>query len=192
MYKLFNIGKVTFVVFFAFAISFHGFSQDFNRIDSLKGRLKDVSEKNKIDVLRLISLAYAEQDTVQALHYINIAYDMSVQQSDSTKMIRTGVIKVLLLQWLDKMEELIVVGNVLLPIAEHNRNQYELKIILNSLAAAYTEKGKYDESLKYNLRSLIAREADGDKSEISISLSNIGLVYYRLKSYKRAIEYNKR
>ena len=65
----------------------------------------------------------------------------------------------------------------------------EYKKILNGLAVAYTFKAEYDKALEYNFQSLVVREAEGDKAEISITLNNIGLVYFKLHNYEGALKY---
>jgi signal transduction histidine kinase len=169
------------------------YGQNARRIDSLKNKLERVSSEDRIEVLRGLALAYAEdnnqQGLQQALVYIDMAYELSFNQWDSSKMVRTGVLKGIILNKLNRVDETIELIPSLLPLAQHRRNRSEYKMMLNSLALAYTEKGRYDESLKYHFKSLIEREADGDKAEISVSKNNIGLVYYRLKSYPEAIDY---
>lgn len=187
--KLYNILQFRFLVLWFAMLSLPVFAQNAGKIDSLKDKLEHIGEKDQIEVLRGLSILYSEEDTLQALKYIDMAYELSINRNDSSKIVRTGVIKGLLLNRLDRVDESIKLHVSLLPIAESIHSRYERKMILNSLANAYTEKGKFDESLKYHFESLVAREADGDKAEISIALNNIGLVYYRLKSYQEAIDY---
>lgn len=166
------------------------FGQSNRTIDSLKQKLETTKDKEHIEVLRALSLAYgAESNNQQALDYIDIAYTLSVELQDSVKMVRTGAIKGILLNRLNRVDETIKLIPFLIPIAELTHRREDYKMMLNSIALAYAEKGRYDEALKYHFKSLVARDADGDKSEISVAMNNIGLVYYRLKSYQEAIDY---
>ncbi len=61
--------------------------------------------------------------------------------------------------------------------------------ILNALGAAYILKADYDKALELNFESLLLREKEGDKAEMSVALQNIGLVYFKLRNYEQAIEY---
>jgi signal transduction histidine kinase len=60
---------------------------------------------------------------------------------------------------------------------------------MHALAIGYMFEGKFDEALRYHFESLEIRESEGDTREISISLNNIGLVYFKLHNYVQALKY---
>lgn len=60
--------------------------------------------------------------------------------------------------------------------------------VMNNIGTVLTTQGKYDEALKYILRSLAADTASGNKLGISESYYNIGSNYSKQKKYAKAIE----
>ena len=57
------------------------------------------------------------------------------------------------------------------------------------MAVGYTYKAEYDKALDHHFQSLVLREKEGNKAEISITLNNIGLVYFKLHNYEGALKY---
>ena len=60
---------------------------------------------------------------------------------------------------------------------------------MNGLALDYTYIAEYDKALEYHFRISCVREEEGNKAEISITLNNIGLVYFKLHNYESALKY---
>ncbi|NJM25719.1 MAG: sensor histidine kinase [Bacteroidia bacterium] len=88
-------------------------------------------------------------------------------------------------------EEAIGQFLAVLNIARRNKLYEQTKFLLNHLALTYTYLPNYDKALEYHFQSLVMREKDGNKSDLSIAYNNIGFVYYKLKDYERALEYYK-
>lgn len=64
--------------------------------------------------------------------------------------------------------------------------------MLNSLGITYTLKANYAEAMKCHFESLSVMEKLDNKQWIGTSLINIGLVYYKIEDYDKALEYFKR
>ena len=56
------------------------------------------------------------------------------------------------------------------------------------LSQGYTLKSEFDKALEYHFQSLIIREKEGDKKQISVSLLNIGVVHFKLEDFSLALE----
>jgi signal transduction histidine kinase len=168
-------------------------AQNQNRIDSLNQELqhelmKSTSSK-KASLYLELALEYADHDNLKSLEYINKAFDLAIELRDSVEIIHIGRIKGQLLRRVERIDESIALFETLLPAARKLNRIQDLKIILNSLALSYTMTADYYKALDLNFQSLVIREQEGDKTEISISQNNIGLVYFKLKNYEKAIEY---
>jgi tetratricopeptide (TPR) repeat protein len=106
---------------------------------------------------------------------------------DSLAIVRGGRMRANALTSMGRNEDAITILNTVLPVARrHAERQYIY--ILNSLALCYTNRGTYDKALDYHFQSLELREKEGDKGAMSVSYNNIGLVYFRIKNYEKALE----
>lgn len=174
---------------FSILIATTALAQNTQKIDSLNSVLSNQVGINQFETIVQLAINYADNDNTKSLALIDKAYSLAAQFRDSTKIVRAGRIKGQLLRRLERIDESIALFEILLPTAKKKNLINDHKIILNSLALAYTLKADYNKALDYNFKSLVIRENDGDKAEISISLNNIGLVYFKLKNYNKAIEY---
>lgn len=160
--------------------------------DSSFSQLKSQTPSDQYNALLEIAFSFVDKDNRQSLYHIEEAHQIAKSLGDTTKIVKSGRIKGQLLRRLDRIEDAIIVFTDLLPIAKRNNLYQDYYIILNSLAVAHTDRGAYDKALQYNFESLELREREGNRGDISISLENIGRVYYKLKDYSKAIEYYKR
>ena len=74
-----------------------------------------------------------------------------------------------------------------LGMARNNNFREREKAVLNYLGLLNYQHSQYNEALTYQLQSLKLREADGNKEQIANSYNNIGLVYYRIRDFEKAI-----
>lgn len=165
-------------------------AQDMSKIDSLRNILKDADD-SKIIMMAKVELAwhYLEFVDEEALKYSSEGLELAMQFGDSSRIVRAGRIRGQALRRLDRPQEAIGVLSMVLPISKRNNLLSEEKKILNSLAVAYTYLAIYDKALEYHFQSLILREAEGNRSEVSTTLNNIGLVYFKLHNYESALKY---
>lgn len=188
-YNFFNTSKLV-VSIIACLCVLDSSAQNRKKIDSLNSMLKtSASEKNKIDGLIELSLEYFDHNNQLSLDYAQRAYDASLEIGDSLQIVKSARIKGQLLRRLSRLDESIETLNAVYLIAKRNRFLYDYKRILNGLAAAHTLKADYDQALEFNFQSLLVREEEGNKAEISIALNNIGIVYFKLKNYDQATKY---
>lgn len=188
-YNFFNIKKPWALLFFGcFLFSPEIRAQDKHIIDSLH-QLVDRGGKQKINGLVGLAFEYFYSDNQLSLQYSNEAFTLAKDYGDSAQMVKAGRIAGQMLRRMDRLNESIAILDEVYPIAKRNRYMEDYKRILNALAIAHTFKASYDKALEYNFESLVIREAEGDKSEISVALNNIGLVYFKIHSYNQALNY---
>src|SRR5690606_23292747 len=77
----------------------------------------------------------------------------------------------------------------ILPIAKRNGFTKEQANVVNLLAIDFTLKANYDKALEYHFENLILREQEGNHRSIRESLNNIGVVYFKLRNFAKALEY---
>ncbi len=189
-YKFFNAAKLIVTFVFCASIFFDAKSQDKRRIDSLMQALDNAgSDKEELDAKVSLAYEFFDTDKVRSLEYSSEAYVLAKQLGDSAQIVMAGRIKGQMLRRFDRLQESIDILTDILPIAKRNKYDEHYKKILNALALAYTFQANYDKALEYNFQSLVVRENEGDKAEMSIAMNNIGLIYYKLKNYESALKY---
>lgn len=168
----------------------NAFSQNHSRIDSLARVLEsDIETPARLNSLIELSLEYFDYDHESCLKYADEAYDLAKELGDSLQIVKSSRIKGQMYRRIGQLDSSIAILDEAYYIAKRNRYLYDYKRILNALAAAYILKADYDKALEFNFQSLLVREEEGDKAEVSIALNNIGLVYFKLKNYEQAIKY---
>ncbi|MBL7856915.1 MAG: tetratricopeptide repeat-containing sensor histidine kinase [Cyclobacteriaceae bacterium] len=165
-----------------------GYAQN-ERIDSLLKVLPERKGGERFQVLYALGYEYIDVDNPKAEAYAVDAFQLASSLGDSLRMVQASRIQGSALRRMERITEAIDVSLSALNIAKRNHFEDEVKILLNSIALAYTFKAEYDKALDFHFQSLVAREKKGNKPEISITLNNIGFVYFKLKNYDQAIVY---
>lgn len=166
------------------------YADSVGKVDSLTRIIK--TSRDLKQVMRAkgeLAWHYLMTDDEQSLMYAEEAFDLALQFSDSVEIVRSGRIKGQALRRLGRLQDAIPILLQVLPISARIGFIEERKKILNALAVAYTFRAEYDKALDYNFQSLLIREAEGNKAEISVALNNIGLVYFKLHNYEGALKY---
>ncbi len=176
------------LILILFSTQINVFSQT-QKIDSLKSLLGHHTGGERIDILFEISRQYFNSNQAGGLYYAKEAFADAKEFGDSMRIVKTGRVYAQGLRRLGKLDSAQILLEKLLPVANRHGYRTEIKTILNALGVAYIEEAKYDQALKYFLRSLELREEDKDEWEISVVLANIGLVYLGLDYYDNAIHY---
>lgn len=163
-----------------------------SELDSLRDALAATSGIDRFNTLYQLAKVHSDTNTVAALSYIDQAYKLALALGDSSNLTKAGRVKGMFQTKLNDLEGAISTLNLVLGVARRNNITDQLKFVLNQLALTYTYKANYDKALEYNLESLVIREKEGNKSEISIACNNIGLVYIQLADFEKALEYFQR
>jgi signal transduction histidine kinase len=189
-YKFFNAAKLQIIIVLLFALSVQSFAQRKSAIDSLQQIVADANNEHDLLNAKLeLTLEYTEIDFQKAFELADECYDLALQLGDTAQIVTSGRLKGQLLRRLDNLKDAIKILLEVEPIAKRNNLDDDYRKILNALAVAYMFKADYDKALQYNFKSLVLREADGNKAEMSIALNNIGLIYSSLKNFETAIKY---
>jgi signal transduction histidine kinase len=185
-------------MFFLLALmSVPGWTQTDQKIDSLKSELSQRKGLERFELLYDLVFEYlGKRDYLQSLTYTDQAREIAYQFGDSLRIVKTGRIKGQILHRLNREGDAIIEFQKILPVSKRNNfiNEYrsEYKSIINSLAVAYSYQANYDKALQLHFECLELREKDGNPDDIGASLNNIGLVYYKLNNFEKALEYYKR
>jgi signal transduction histidine kinase len=188
------IGRFTISCLLVSTISAHLFSQNANKIDSLKNILKQTNDTSRFEILQELFKSYNQTDFTAALQYAQEAYQFAESIGDSSKIVEGGRMIAYALVDLGKNDESIIMLNKVLAMAKRNQDRYpdikpKIKFLLNNAAISYMYRGNYDSSLSYHFQSLEIREAEGNKRSIGTALNNIGLVYFKLRNFDQALHY---
>ncbi|MGC1242346.1 MAG: tetratricopeptide repeat protein, partial [Chryseosolibacter sp.] len=144
---------------------------------------------SQVDIFYELGYQFIDVDNNEALKYANMSYTLASGLQDSLRVVKAILIQGSALRRMERLDEAISVSLKGLGVAKRNHFDTEFKILLNSIAIAYSLKAEYDKALDFHYQSLIIREMAGNKSEISIALNNIGFVYFKLRNYEQAVEY---
>ena len=192
-HNFFNILKfISLVLVWSLLPSTEIFAQNQKKIDSLNSVLPKNPGSKRAEVLIDIGIEYANTDNSKALHYFEEAYLLSLQLGDSAGMVSSGWLQGEILRRVERTNESISILNYNLPIAKRNNIRKYYKRILNTLAIDHTFLANYDKALEYHFLSLMAREEDLEKEEVTLALNNVGLVYFKLRNFEKALEYYNR
>lgn len=162
------------------------------RIDSLQALLNLNTGIDRYIILYELAYEYVDVDKYLAVDYGRMALEAAKEHGDSLIIVKAGRIMAQAFDGLGKVDSTILLSNQILPMAIKNNYENELIRVLNLLGLSYTYEAEYDQALKYHFQSLQIRERQGDVGSIGISLANIGLVYYKMKDYHKALFFYKK
>lgn len=173
-----------------FIFTSHSLCAQPDKLDSILLVIDKTSDIDKYDALIDLILVYSEDNkNSESLQIINYANGIALKLGDTAKIVKAARITGQLLVRLSRIKEAEVILLKTLAIAERNDLVNEHVRILNSLANAYTYQAKYDKALLLNLTCITMLENEGDLRRLSISLSNVGLTYYKMKHYYKALDF---
>src|SRR5690606_10683112 len=107
--------------------------------------------------------------------------------SDSLRIVHLGMAYGFALWRLNRLDSAVLVYDVAIPLARRIQAHRELGILLLAQGISYTLKGKYDRALVSLFQALEVREALCDSIGLWTVKSNIGLAFYKLENYRKAL-----
>ncbi len=156
--------------------------------DSLERKLIDLSGKEKIDVLNILSDKYNYIDTKRAIEFANQAISLS-QKINYQIGLGEGYANLGFSYINFDNDKAIKYTNQALNIRKKINDRTGIASSLNVLGIIYYYRGEYLISIDYHLQSLKIREEIGDKTRLATSYNNISLVYIALKNFESALDY---
>ncbi|HYF71096.1 MAG TPA: tetratricopeptide repeat protein [Ohtaekwangia sp.] len=178
--------------YFAFAVFFYCLSPWVNaqtiRFDSLNALLPTTKSNERFDVLyQLVREVWAD-DMELALCYADEAIGIVPQLSDSMRIGKAYRVKGHLLFLDGRVSEALPWLHIAHRVCRSVNNFSELTYILNLFGITYTYNGEYGEALRCLLEAIELRETN-DGLNLGVLYSNLGLVYYKLRNFKKALAY---
>ena len=158
-------------------------------IDSLKEELGKSGQKKRFEILFSLFREYLAVDQDKALYYASNSLDQAMKDSDSLNIVKASNARGHVLKTKGVLREAIRTFEYALGIARRNKYNVQVKFLLNNLALSNTLNASYDKALNYNFESLKIREAEGNLTDVIVTLNNIGLVYHELHDYENALLY---
>ncbi len=174
---------------FCALISLNGFTQNAEKIDSLKKALRGADSKKRFEIEFELFKQFNASDQDQALLHANRSLEQALLLGDSMSIVRSYNARGYVLKNQGDLRQAIRTYEKALAIAKRNKFDNQVKFLLNNLALSHTSSASFDKALQYNFESLRIREAEGDALDISVALNNIGLVYQDLEDYDNALIY---
>jgi tetratricopeptide (TPR) repeat protein len=158
------------------------------KLDSLKKELRDAQGAASCSTLFRIAFAL-ENDGQGTIEYSTKAIECAKVYGDTLLMIKAARIKATGFRQIGEIDSSNALLFAVLRIARRKQDFGEMKYIIHGLALGLSLVGRYDEALRYNFEVLEIRKKYGGSSFVASTLNNIGLVYYKLRDYRKAIEY---
>ncbi|MGC3945593.1 MAG: tetratricopeptide repeat protein [Chryseolinea sp.] len=159
-------------------------------VDSLKKQLGHVVGTQTCVVFYQIGYELVDVDFIEALRYSEKSIQCAIQHGDTLQMVKGIQLKAIAFRRLGEIDSSNNIIASVLPMVRRKMYYAELQDLLHGLAIGLLHKAQFDEALKHNFEALEIRRKHGSKSQIGSTLSNIGLVYYRLSDYDKALEYD--
>lgn len=178
-----------FTVIFFLLLAVSSFSQDYSKIDSLKSVLKNVSGKEKVEVLNELSKAYFGVSPEKILEFANQALELSEEmdynkgKAQALNRIGTGY------YYQSNYDKAIEYYLKSLEIYKNIGGKYEIAVSINNIGNNYYYLSDYNRALEYYLTSLKKFEEINDKKGVASSSNNIGNIYCKINNYDKAVEY---
>jgi tetratricopeptide (TPR) repeat protein len=160
-------------------------------IDSLKALLHNSSHPHKSEILvKLVYEHFDDGDINKVLEYTNDGIQVAKFSGDTLSLVKMVRLRARAFRKLNKIDSSLNLLEKILPVAKRNNYVEEIKFILNGLAMSYTVQAFYDRALKSYFEILEFPLGTQGITE-DVVLGNIGLVYYKLQEYHKAITYFK-
>jgi tetratricopeptide (TPR) repeat protein len=160
------------------------------KIDSLLQELKTSSEKEALDIH--LSLCYEYSDEVQVLYHAKRAFVIARSLGDSVNIVKSGRLVGRSYKFINQLDSSIDILRYVSPIAKRNNMMFEYGRLQNTLGFTYMLMASYAEALKCHFESLSVMEKLNNQQWMSISLLNIGAVYYKIEDSQKALKYYNR
>ena len=165
--------------------------QNYEKIDSLQYTLiKTLNGNNRVNILMNISREFELYNIDSSLKYAQQALAIAKPHNNFTKGTVNAYVQVgRLLQKKNEFGKAIESCESAIEMAEKSNMYTEAAIAYGVIAIIYAELGNYDNSAKYNFKSLELLEKTGNKVEIGITLGNIAADLLSQRNYEKALDY---
>ncbi len=168
--------NVCFILFFSLSVDQSLLAQQ-RKMDSLTQKLPGSSSTDSLK---------------KTLHYARNAHALSWKMGDSLDIVHSGRMLSQLYESLNILDSQLILSKRILPVAKRNNFLEEQAIISGHLGLAFIYRAKYDLALENLFDALTTWEELKDTTETSNALTDIGIVYYKIKDNEKALQYYSR
>ncbi|MEO7988310.1 MAG: tetratricopeptide repeat protein [Chryseolinea sp.] len=117
------------------------------------------------------------------------AHALSWKVGDSLAIVQSGITLSEVYEQSNAADSQLLLGQKILVIAKRNNFFEEQASISTHLGLAFVYRAKYDAALEHLFEALILWEQLKNSAQISNTLTDIGLVYYKIKDDEKALQY---
>lgn len=160
-------------------------------VDSLHSVLECRSGGERFPALYDLAFEYVDQDNLKALQYIEEAEKAALLSCDSLWIVKSIRVRGQILYRLGHPMQAISILERLATRQVFIQFPREYFSAMSSMAGAYIFLHELDKALELHFKINRDAKESGTDEFIPMSLSNIGLVYYKLKDYRKALRYMK-
>lgn len=164
-------------------------SQDIRLVDSLQTVACSSTGERKYSALHELAASYFDADNEKALQVVKEAELVANAIKDSLLIVKSRRLKGQILFRLGQPQAVIELLDPLLLGGHLRHSEQELMSILNLMGISHLFIGQFDKSLDYHFRTLRMAKFLADSGYMAMSLGNIAISYYKLKSYRKALPY---
>lgn len=165
------------------------FAQNLVVVDSLESALFGRTGKDRLGPLAELAKQYVDNDNERALELIVRAEREAMLSGDTSWIVVCLRIKGQILYRMERIEDANEIFETAMPIAARNELTRDQMRILMSYGINCAHKSQYDMALqKYFEAQDLAIKLENTFYQ-ELLLNNIGIVYYKLKDYDKALHY---
>lgn len=158
-------------------------------VDSLHAVLVKQSGVERFHSLYELTFEFIHRDNDRALEYIKEAGRAALISGDSSLLIKSIRVRGQILHLMGRPQEAIL---ILAPLTKtQNLNKYSKDYfeVMMTIGASYLFMSQFDKALAVFFQAYVTAKTTDERVFISAVLTNIGLVYYKLKNYEKALQY---
>lgn len=166
---------------------------DQKKVDSLKNVIANTQDsKEKVNGKIALAKEYLATDKEKVFEYLNQAIDISKEANRPDLLFSSYNNIGLAYHNVSEYDKAIKYFQKALSYKNKLRSDEQRKMIgstYNNLGRAYSSKDDKDSSLYFYKKSIKSKEQTGQYLSMAKTLSNIGVLYFRLDNYQKAYEY---
>lgn len=161
-----------------------------NKIDSLRELLSVQSDpQSLVQTYWNLCFEYADVDNDLALMYGKKSYSLATDISDSAMIVKAARMTAYVYRQMEFIDSSNALCLKVLPIAEQCGTIEERAKLVRGMALNYLWMGEYVLALDYNLEAYRLSIRTGDPNYLVSVLNNMGLIYYKMSNYDKALSY---
>lgn len=173
--------RLGFVACLMLAYSIVNANKDSVYTDSLRNDVADV------ELLHELAVTFVDNDNRRALAYLKQARTIAERRKDSVYLLRNLIATSQVLRRLESYDEALTLSYDILANPTFSKRRADLAIVYQTIGLVYLFKSQFDDALESFFEGLQVAEESEDEGLLMSFTSNIGLLYYRLSDYSRAV-----